>query len=50
MEENNSETKDLTTISITKNTHKKLSELGKKSETFDQILRRMLDKVEVFAQ
>jgi predicted CopG family antitoxin len=32
-----------TTISVSKQTHKQLCEIGKKGETFDTIIRRLID-------
>jgi len=36
----------LTTIKLTKPTRAKLADFGKKSETFDQIVMRLLNEVE----
>lgn len=36
----------LKTLKIKEITHKKLSSYGHKNETFDQIINRLLDKVE----
>jgi hypothetical protein len=38
------ENKELTTIQITKATVERLKEIGRKSETYDQIINRLLDK------
>ena len=37
---------DLTTISVTKLTREKLAELGTKDSTFDDIIRKLLEKWE----
>lgn len=35
---------DISTIQIFKETKKKLDELGKKNDTYDQIIRKLLEK------
>lgn len=35
---------DITTIQISREAKKRLDELGKKGETYDQIIKRLLDK------
>ena len=34
---------EVTTVKVTKRTKAKLSELGKKDETYEQIIRRLID-------
>jgi len=34
---------EVTTVKVTKRTKSKLSELGKKDETYEQIIRRLID-------
>jgi len=34
---------EVTTVKVTKRTKAKLSELGKKDETYDHIIRRLID-------
>ena len=38
-------TEDLTTIKIKKETARSLKEIGKKSETYDDVINRLLDRV-----
>lgn len=39
---------DVTTINVTKETRKRLQRYGMKSETYDDLINRMLDKIDLY--
>jgi len=38
---------NITTVRVLKSTLKRLKELGKKEETYDEIINRLIDKYEI---
>lgn len=40
------ETENTTTITVSRRTRERLAQLGKKDNTFDEIIRGLLDKIE----